>query len=306
LRERLIASLRTDQFGSVYEAWIEAGIARERLSHDLQQERDAFIRALSATSKVEISASRFYDIIHDVEVFRLHPERRQARAVIKQGKELTEKVMCGFLHLHEVLQAVERPHAWGNREEDAEEALERFRIVHALQYILGKYVLGRALMERQSDGEPSEQLSKTYAHVGRRLNRYLRGWDKRFALENATSPDERLGNTPNVAVHDLVHRLSEIYAAAGGKPSASWDYDRGRPGGPYSRFLTLIYAALPHSVRYQAADNPSGFVARADEVLSDRKRGRGPSRVDLMEPTTDATHRALLAHRDNLLRERDH
>lgn len=303
LRQQLITNLGTRNFREAYTAWIEGKV--EELPPDLRQQRADFISALSAVGRVPISDSAFYDIVHDVECFRIEPERRQAREEIRRGKQLTEQMRGAVQHLLELLQVVDRP----NPTARGESGTQRFVVMSDLQSLLGETVPGRALRERMqrrlrsmplSPGEPSELLSGALGDLAQRLEHHLQGWDKRYGLENKNNPDLPLGNTPNLAAHDLVHRLSEIYAAAGGKLAASWDYHKACPGGPFSRFLTLIYAALPHSVRYHAADNPSGFATMAGEVLADRKQGIRTSGTMLMWPTTDEAHRAALAHRNSL------
>ncbi|HWE16579.1 MAG TPA: hypothetical protein VG758_05260, partial [Hyphomicrobiaceae bacterium] len=83
LRQRLIKSLSTDDFDQAYHAWINVEIGTEKVLADLRLERDTFMRELSAAGAVETSPSVFYDIAHDVEVWRLQPEWFQAREALR-------------------------------------------------------------------------------------------------------------------------------------------------------------------------------------------------------------------------------
>jgi hypothetical protein len=93
LRQRLIKSLSTDDFDQAYHAWINVEIGTEKVLADLRLERDTFMRELSAAGAVETSPSVFYDIAHDVEVWRLQPEWFQAREALRARPQTSESML---------------------------------------------------------------------------------------------------------------------------------------------------------------------------------------------------------------------
>ncbi|HWE20370.1 MAG TPA: hypothetical protein VG758_24865, partial [Hyphomicrobiaceae bacterium] len=174
-------------------------------------ERDTFMRELSAAGAVETSPSVFYDIAHDVEVWRLQPEWFQAREALRDCKAWVEEQRAGFQRLHEALQAVERPNAWVSSEAD----LERFRVMSDLQGYIGNAAMEHAL--------------GTLAALDQRLEGYLQGWDSRYPVEP--------GRPPNKATQDLLHRLSETYERAGGRLTTTWTAGKNCPQSPFAKFL---------------------------------------------------------------------
>ena len=153
----------------------------EKPAPDPRQERDNFIRELSVAGGVEISGSVFLDIAHDVEVFRLEPERFQARETIRECKVWIEEQRTSVQRLHEALRSVASPNPWASSEAD----IERFRIMSDLQSHIGE-----AAMERARGA---------LAALDHCLEGYLQGWDSRYPVEP--------GRPPNKATHDLLHRL---------------------------------------------------------------------------------------------------
>jgi hypothetical protein len=63
----------------------------------------------------------------------------------------------------------------------------------------------------------------------------------------------------------LTRTLGEAYKLAGGKVMISWDHrERSRVGGPFARYLMLIWEVLPSEHRHAAAQS---FARRAKEIL---------------------------------------
>jgi hypothetical protein len=285
LRQRLLDSLGTDQFGEAYKAWSEAEIDKGEPPSDLRQEREAFMRALCAAGGRDISPASFYWISRETELFRLEPERFPQRGAIKEGSDLTKALKSRAQGLMEELQAV------GPSEVMARgyEAVQRMAMMGDLQRRLSETILGRALRGVLPSGEPSELMFHAFADVERCLNECLDDWGKRYG--------DMQGRPPNMAADDLVHHLAGIYRAMGGQVTATWEgtKEEGYPRSLFARFLTLIYAALPSTVRYIASESPYAFIdGRAKRVLLDRKKGIGPSSTVFVTPVTDSAVRAAL------------
>jgi hypothetical protein len=250
----------------------------------LREEREAFIRALSAAGETDIGPPTFYSIACYVEFFRLNPEHFQQREVIKEGEDLAEALRGLAQALIEVLRAVGPSE--GMAGDDA--AMQRIAIMGDLQSRLGETILGRALRGMLPSGEPSELMGHAFADVERSLNECLDDWAKRYG--------EMQGRRPNDAADDLVHHLSGLYKAMGGRLTATWEGGKeGHPRSAFAKFLTLIYAALPSTVRYIASESPYAFITgKAKRVLLGRKRGIRPTRTVFVTPVTDSALRAAL------------
>jgi hypothetical protein len=264
--------LGSDEFEHAAERWIDA--KTEPRQWDVRQERRAFIEVLSAVGERAVSSSSFYDIAHAVEWWRLNPIEMQdgkVRKAIKDIKTQTEHLMHAAQTLRGALEYIDPvPEGLVQAKE-----LPRYVTMLRLQSTLRESTLGRALEPSPDGSSISEVIIRALADLDQRLCQCLQEWD---------NPK---GTPPNVAVHALLWRLSEIYRAMGGHLDASWDNTRGHPRGPFSKYLTVIYLSFPSDFQRIASKNPSAFIAKADEVLSDSRKH---ARQGFLAPVTDVDY----------------
>jgi hypothetical protein len=237
-----------DAFGH----WLLADATVE-VSAELRLLRDAFVREIEVVGEVHFTPQQVGAIVSHVGHFvrrakwRGHPTDYKAarkRSGVKI-KAQAEGVRDRLQKLGAALQSLPAP------EEDPVSS----DTLTSLQWLFDESLLGQAIqgLPLDHDDQPSEKLRV----VVNDLDQLLQKW---------VPPRTPLWRS-------LLEPLLRVYETARGRPVEAASWYAGKPSGPFSCFLVMIYEALPMDARRFASASPEAFVKKASRLLSERRGG---------------------------------